>query len=298
MSRNSRYVEDVLSGLIDSHSHPAPSAMPREFDAAAGARDGWERLRMRAMVFKCHHHNTQMDVLAQQPLIADIPTEMIGAVALNSSVGGLNLAQVQMCLGLGGKVVYLPTVSSRRHIANHAEDQGFPATKVDVSVRQIDVIDDEGSVRPELLPIFDYIASQDAVLNAGHLHPDDSLACFVEAKGRGVSNLVLSHPDFVIEADPDRVSEFVGLGTMIEHELHMYDPGARMRWPLEQLLDWIRTVGPENTLIGSDLGQKGFPWPADAYVRVAEGLLDLGLAADDLRTIVHDNPRRLFGICD
>jgi len=288
----------ILDGLIDTHSHPAPSAMPREFDAASGARDGWEKLRMRAMVFKCHHHNTQMDVLAQRELLADIPTEVIGAVALNSSVGGLNLAQVQLCLGLGGRIVYLPTVSSGRHIDNHAESIGFPTTTVEVTTHRVEVLDADGRVEPELGPIFDLIAEHDAVLNGGHLHPDHMRPCFEEAKRRGVRRLVISHPDFVIGAEPAECHDFVDMGAMVEHELHMYDPGAKMRWPLEQLATWIRTLGAENTLLGSDLGQKGFPWPADAYIRVIDGLLELGIPEHDLRTIVHDNPRRLLGIDD
>lgn len=289
-------IENVLEGLIDTHCHPAPSAMPREFDAAAGARDGWNKLRMRAMVYKCHHHNTQMDVLAQRLLIDDIPTEVFGAVALNSSVGGLNLAQVQMCLGLGGKMVYLPTVSSRRHIDNQPEHSGFPRTTVEVTVEHVPVVDDAGVVVPALGPIFDTIATHGAVLNGGHLHPDDIRASFTAARSHGVEKFLVSHPDFVIEADPEECNEFTQMGAFIEHELHMYDPGAKMRWPLSQLKRWIDAVGVENTVIGSDLGQRGFPWPADAFIRVAEGLRSEGFSDDDLRTIFYENPRRLFTV--
>lgn len=288
-------VAQVLDGLVDVHCHSGPSPMPREFDHAGGARDGWERLRMRAVVAKCHHHNTQMDVLAQRSLLADIPTEVIGAVALNSTVGGLNLAQVQLCLGLGGKVVYLPTVSSGRHIDCHAENMGFPTPTVTVTAERIEVVRD-GEVVPQLYPIFDLIAEHDAVLNGGHLHPDDISACFALARERGVRKLVVSHPDFVIGADPEQCASYIEAGAMIEHELHMYDPGARMRWPVEQLMEWISALGPENTLIGSDLGQAGFPRPVDAFRRVAEALLDLGLPEKDLRRIVHDNPRELLSL--
>lgn len=291
-------VLEILDGLIDPHCHPSPSPMPREFDAATGARDGWERLHMRAMVNKCHHHNTQMDVLAQAKLLEDIPTEVFGAVALNTSIGGFNLAQVQMCLGLGGKIVYLPTVSSGRHIDNHAESIGFPTTTVKVTTSRLSVRTQTGEIVPELLPIFDVIAEHDAVLNGGHLHPDDIDLCFRAAKERGVTRLVVSHPDFVIDADPEQCRRFIDMGALVEHELHMYDPGAKMKWPLEQLKKWINVLGAENTLLGSDLGQKGFPWPVDAYIRVVEGLLEIGCPAEELRQIVHANPRRLFGIDD
>lgn len=288
-------IAKVLDGLVDTHCHSGPSPMPREFDHAGGARDGWERLRMRAVVAKCHHHNTQMDVLAQRSQLADIPTEVIGAVALNSTVGGLNLAQVQLCLGLGGKVVYLPTVSSGRHIDCHAENLGFPTPTVTLTADRIEVVRD-GAVVPELHPILDLVAEHGAVLNGGHLHPDDISACFDLAREKGVRKLVVSHPDFVIGADPKQCASYIEAGAMIEHELHMYDPGARMRWPVEQLMEWISALGPENTLIGSDLGQAGFPRPVDAFLRVTEALLDLGLPENDLRRIVHDNPRELLAL--
>lgn len=291
-------VLEVLDGLIDPHCHPGPSPMPREFDAAGGARDGWERLHMRAMVSKCHHHNTQMDVLAQAKLLEDIPTQVFGAVALNTSIGGFNVAQVQMCLGLGGKIVYLPTVSSGRHIDSHAEAIGFPTTTVKVTTSRLEVRGEDGKVVPELLPIFDLVAEYRAVLNGGHLHPEDIDLCFSAAKERGVEHMVISHPDFVIDAEPQKCQKFIDMGAMVEHELHMYDPGAKMKWPLEQLKHWIDTLGAENTLLGSDLGQKGFPKPVDGYIRVAEGLLELGVKPEDLRQIVYHNPRRLFEIED
>lgn len=56
-------IDQVLDGLIDMHCHSGPSPMPREFDHASGARDGWERLRMRALVAKCHHHNRSESVV-------------------------------------------------------------------------------------------------------------------------------------------------------------------------------------------------------------------------------------------
>ncbi len=287
----------ALTGLIDMHCHSGPSSMPREFDHAEGARDGWRRLQMRGMVAKCHHHNTQMDVLAQRAVLADIPTKVFGTVALNSTVGGLNLAQVQLCLGMGGKIIYLPTVSSGRHIDCHAENLGFPASTVTVSVARVEVVRN-GEPVPELHPIFDIIREREGVLNAGHLHPDDINICFALARDKGIRKLVVSHPDFVIGASHAKCASYIEAGAFIEHELHMYDPGARMRWPVEQLFEWISALGPEHTLIGSDLGQAGFPRPVDAFLRVAEALLDLGLPEKDLRRIVHDNPRELLGIGD
>jgi len=287
----------VLEGLIDMHCHSGPSPFPRRFDHAEAAADGWERLKMRGLVVKSHHHNTQMDVLSMAPRLAETPTRVFGAVALNSMVGGLNPHAVDMCLKMGGKVVYFPTISSGRHITCHPEHIGFPTPTVQIAADLVPVSVD-GELVPEAYVVLDRIAEAGAVLNGGHMHPDDIALVFAAAKERGIERLVVSHPDFVIGADPAQCRELVGLGAFVEHEMHMYDPGAKMQWPLEQLYEWISALGPENTILASDLGQQGFPTPVDAFLRVAEGLLDLGLSEKDLRRITQDNQAYLLGLDD
>jgi hypothetical protein len=43
-------ITSLLSGLVDMHCHSGPSPFPRRFDHVEAAQDGWQRLRMRAMV--------------------------------------------------------------------------------------------------------------------------------------------------------------------------------------------------------------------------------------------------------
>ena len=290
-------VVSALEGLIDMHCHSGPSPFPRRFDHADAAADGWERLRMRGLVVKSHHHNTQMDVLSMAPRLAATPTRVFGAVALNSMVGGINPSAVDMCLQMGGKVVYFPTISSGRHITCHPEHIGFPTPTVEIKAELVTVSID-GELVPEVATVLDKIAEAGAVLNGGHMHPDDIALVFAAANERGIERMVVSHPDFVIGADPAQCRDLVGLGAVVEHEMHMYDPGAKMQWPLEQLFEWISALGPENTILASDLGQQGFPTPVDAFLRVAEGLLDLGVSEKDLRRMTQDNQAFLLGLDD
>ena len=44
---------------------------------------------------------------------------MFGGIALNTQVGGLNPHAVNLCLAMGGRVVWLPTIASPGHIAHH-----------------------------------------------------------------------------------------------------------------------------------------------------------------------------------
>lgn len=290
-----RAIEGILSGLVDMHCHSGPSPFPRRFDHVEAAEDGAKRLQMRAMVVKSHHHNTVMDLLAMKDRLKNVTTEVFGGIALNNQVGGLNPYAVEMSLRMGGKVVWFPTFSSGRHIECHPEHAGFPTATADLNTERIDVTEN-GIPVPAVHTILDRIAESEAVLNGGHMYPDDIKAVFTLAKEKGIRRMVVSHPDFVIGADPAACREFVELGAYIEHEMHMYDPEASMKWDLIKLYDWISAIGPENTVLASDLGQATMPKPVDAFIRVAEGLLDLGLPEKDLQQMVRNNPSYLLNL--
>jgi len=74
----------------------------------------------------------------------------------------------------------------------------------------------------------------------------------------------------------------------------MYD--QERNFPFQTLLDWIDLIGPENTSLGSDLGQVGNPLPMEAFRRVVGQLLDSGIGEKDIRTMIVDNPVRLLGL--
>lgn len=285
----------VLDGLVDMHVHSGPSPFPRRFDHVEAARDG-ARIGMRAMVAKSHHHNTQMDVLAMKGRLADVTAQVFGGIALNSTVGGLNVHAVRMTLRMGGKVVWFPTISSGRHLDCHPEDGAFPTTTVPLTLERIDIVDGEGTIKPEAIEILDEIKEQQAVLNGGHMYPEYIKTLFGEAHERGLERMVVSHPDFVIGADPALCRELIELGAFIEHEVGMYDPEGTQKWDPKNLLTWIETLGPEHTVLASDFGQQANPKPVDAWLRVGEALLDLGLPEKDLRRMVRDNPSYLLNL--
>ncbi|GAB3157913.1 DUF6282 family protein [Amycolatopsis stemonae] len=290
-------IATVLDGLADMHVHSGPSPFPRRFDHVEAAQDG-ARIGMRAMVAKSHHHNTQMDILAMKGRLADVKAQAFGGIALNSTVGGLNVHAVRMCLRMGGKVVWFPTISSGRHIDCHPEDGAFPTTTVPLTLERIDIVDENGNLKPEAGEILDEIKEQGAVVNGGHMYPEYIRTLFQAAKERGITRMAVSHPDFVIGADPALCRELIELGAFVEHEVGMYDPEGTQKWDPKQLLTWIETLGPEHTVLASDFGQKANPKPVDAWLRVGEALLDLGLPEKDLRRMVRDNPGYLLNLDD
>jgi hypothetical protein len=289
----------VLDGAVDMHVHTHPSPFPRRIDAVEAAHRAADA-GMRAIVVKSHHHDTSIDVAALSAHgLSSSGVEVFGGIALNTQVGGLNPHAVNLCLAMGGRVVWFPTIASPRHIEREGAHHRlrFPKLAVDLKPEEpIDVWD--GSIlKPEVHEILRMIAEADAVLASGHMPPRSILAVFSAAREHGVRRLVVNHPNFVIEASRTEVRRMVELGALVEHSLCMYDEdSAFCNWAIDTLVEWIVWVGPEHSLLGSDLGQEDNPMPADSFRKICARLLAAGLTEPEVRMLVADNPARLLGL--
>jgi hypothetical protein len=257
------------------------------------------RIGMRAILIKSHHHNTVMDLLAMRDLLADAPTPAYGGVALNSEVGGINPSAVAVAIKMGGRAGWGPTVSAAQHIAAHSHDDGFPTAGSDLEEKVESVFDDTGKVSAETVRVTQLIAKADIMLSGGHLDVESQKALFATAKENGVRRILLHHPDFIVGASENDVEELLSYGAFVEHEMSMYHPGVPAPgWPITRLIDWIERVGPERTVIDSDLGQEGNPLPVDGYLYVTQQLLDHGISEKDVRQMMCHNTAYLLGLED
>ena len=294
-------VAKVLEGAVDLHVHPAPSPLPRRMDAADAARLAAET-GFAAIVVKSHHHSTVTDVLALESagLIDNGAPRVFGGVALNGAVGGLNAHAVDLALKMGGRIVWFPTIASPQHIAHHAAHPDLKFPKLAVQVRPeepIDVLDEQGKLKPEVYEILEMIHAAGAILASGHMAPDRITAVFEAAREIGIERMLVNHPNFVIEATYDDARHWASLGAVIEHSLCMYDDRSSFyHWDIDTLVKWIEAVGPERSTLGSDLGQMKNPYPTDSFRKIVGLLLDRGMPAHDVRRMVSDNPRALLAL--
>lgn len=295
---NEEIIDRLLHGAVDLHVHPFPSPFPRRFDILEAARHAGEA-GFRAIVVKSHHHSTATDVAALKPNGLDATgVDVFGAIALNSQVGGLNPAAVNMCLALGGRMVWFPTISSPSHLAHEEGELKFPTLAIPLMPETPnDVWAADGDLKPEVHAILALIKEAGAVLSAGHLPPRSVIAVLEAARAAGIERLVVNHPNFVIEASDDEVRRMIDLGAYIEHSLCMFDEESSFhQWPVDELVKWIRWVGPERTLLGSDLGQKNNPLPVDSYRKTIGRLLDSGVDEKEIRMMVATNGAGLLGL--
>jgi hypothetical protein len=286
----------VLDGTVDLHCHSGPSPFPRRLDHVEASHDG-ARINMRAILCKSHHHNTVMDLLAMRTPLTTAPTPMYGGVALNSEVGGINPSAVAVAINMGGRCVWGPTVSAAQHISAHSHDDGFPSATGNLYEQEVSIFDAAGDVSAETQLVTRLVADAGILLTGGHLDGESMKTFFKTASGNGVKRMLLHHPDFIVNASETDIDEMLGYGAFVEHELSMYHPGVSApQWPIERLVDWIQKIGPERTVLDSDLGQVGNPLPVDAYLLIVEQLLDHGISAADVRQMICRNTAYLLGL--
>ncbi|HEY3480854.1 MAG TPA: DUF6282 family protein [Streptomyces sp.] len=285
-------VDELLHGAVDLHTHPGPSPFPRRMSIMDAAADA-AAAGFRALVAKSHHHSMQTDILALETAgLQDLPVKVYGGVALNRTVGGLNPYAVELALRMGGRVVWFPTISSPAHLEFHAHNHssGFPVAGVPLRENEpISVLDEAGELTAATRDVLDVIAAESAVLNCGHLPATEIDVLIPGALEAGVTRIVVSHPEFVLGAGPDRIGRWARQGVFVEHCLAMLVGREPKAEPFGKIAEFHRAAGAGRTIFSSDLGQQGNPLPVTAYRRMVRALLDAGVGPADVKAMTGGN---------
>jgi len=170
--------------MTDLHTHAAPSLLPRHGDDRATVA-AERAVGFGTVVLKAHEGSTvERAALAGEGVY--------GGIVLNSPVGGANPDAVAVAARLGGRIVWMPTVSARTHKLGASS----PALSVHrgFELRQVDVLSVTGTLLPQWHDVLDVIAEHDLLLASGHLSADETVVLFREARRRGVHRLMVNHP--------------------------------------------------------------------------------------------------------
>lgn len=236
----------LIDDVTDLHVHGAPSLVARNAtDAETVAMNA--QVGVTLSVLKAHEGST-----AERASLCG--EGALGGIVLNSPVGGANPDAVEVNARLGGRIVWMPTVSSPAHI--RASDSPELEVHKSMRFRQVDVVDD-GVLREEWHDVLDVVAAHDLVLASGHLTCDEALVLFRAARQHGVERLLFTHPILpFLNWDPAVVDELVPLGVHLELAI-LPDILVGGRGPVSHdLLD----VYPHDMLVfGGDMGHADHP---------------------------------------
>ena len=114
-----------------------------------------------AFVVKDHYCPTMLSAYIAEKYVGDGSCRVFGGIALNNSVGGINLKAVDAAVAIGAKLVWMPTVSALRHkIMHSSKGVAFPANKgMSVAEKPIMYLQEDGSLQPQVLEVLDYLAA-------------------------------------------------------------------------------------------------------------------------------------------
>jgi len=270
-----------IEGAIDLHVHSAPDSIARALTAIETAQIA-RRYGMRAVLYKNHYVETATLAYLVSQVVPEVGA--YGGIALNRSVGGINAAAVeQMAAMTGGhgRIVWMPTVD--------AAQGPFAAT---VEAADILPVSREGELLPAVIAVLETIASLDLALATGHSSPQDSLLLVRAARNLGIDRIVITHPLGDLSLPKAIEQEVIALGALLEYPFGSIAPIGSTS--IDELVTRIRSVGAENVVLSTDLGQAGNPVPAAGFASGVQRLLDAGVTQREIDLMIRRNPARIL----
>ena len=291
----------LVRDAYDTHIHVAPDVMRRRIDDVSLARR-FHDVGMAGFVLKSHYVPTTERAEVVRAVVPQV--DVLGAITLNASVGGLNPVAVEIAGRQGASVVWLPTVdcANQRACQDAAPPGAIPPMWVQVQdelaeqgmlAPAISVVDDRGRMVPAMLDILSLIAKHDMVLATGHLSGDEIVATVEAARDLGVRRIVVTHPEFTSQRVPAEVQRRLAARGALMERCFTTPYTGKIGW--ETWYEHIRTVGPEHSVLSSDLGQPTNPPVEDGLALLADRLLQNGFSEDEIRLMAVVNSQRLVG---
>jgi hypothetical protein len=286
--------------LVDTHVHTAPDVVPRLMTDSEFARAA-DEAGYRAVVLKSHHTVTAARATMAQEHAAQ--TQIFGGAVLNlHATGGINPYAVQTALQLGAKVIWMPTFTAANQI-RYATEVGIKSGNLKrlgtIEGSGIAVLDEQGRPTEDVRKVLDLIADAGATLATGHISPAEIMQIVPEARGRGVRNVLITHPELLCVGlgidDQLRLAELSGV--WFERALSVTMPSGD-DVPIEQIADAVRTVGVASTVLATDFGQAHNMSPVEGLRHYIDTMRSLGFSQYDLELMTAHNPAAALAMDD
>src|SRR5262249_27957245 len=244
------------AGVIDMHVHSHPDVFGRNMDDIDVARLAQAR-GMRGIVLKNHISETASRAALVMKVVPGI--EGFGGVVLNSAVGGINPSAVEWMhriYGSRGKVVWLPTFESDKHVKTFVGPDAKGLT-----------VAPNGQVTPEMEAILKIVARENLILATGHVHPEEVIAVVRRGRELGVKNMIVTHALTTVPGlTMPQAKQAPDMGAVIR--ICFLQSLAGPNAPLPFLTHWtqvnaknvaqaVKEIGAKSLVVSTDLGQSG-----------------------------------------
>jgi len=287
-------MDEILKGAIDLHVHAGPSTAKREVDAAEMLKEAMAA-GYRAFVVKDHYFPTMMSAQLVEKHIGNGTCKVFGGIALNNSVGGINVKAVDVAHTMGAKIVWMPTVSAKQHIDGH-KGHFIGSGNSSVPEKPMVYIDEAGNLKPEVIELLEYLVQNpDIILATGHGSPKEIDALIRKATSMGVQKIMVNHPFYLIKASVDQIVEWAELGAYIELNACVFPPSKYGVTPYDIVKEILERISVHQLLIDSDFGQAGNGSPVQGILTFVNNLMkDLHVSKEDINIMLKENPAKLL----
>lgn len=289
---NTQSVNKLMAGAIDMHIHIGPeSRLKRKQDSLELARTAKDA-GMRAIVLKNREYGTVALALLTQKLVPELLT--FGSITLDNESGGLNPGAVLAWVRMGARVVWLPTATAANSKSKVLRSRGL-----DLPGEPQTVLDSKGKLLPVVNEIFSIVKEHDIALGTGHLAPNEVFVVVEAALKAGLKKVVVTHvlqPQLMdVILTNDEIVRLAKMGAFIEYSYWTCRNNIAITDPAV-LAASIKQVGAAHCILTTDFGQIDNP-PAPEGLRDFIGdLLEKGIPAADIETMVKTNPAKLLGL--
>ncbi|MBL4811051.1 MAG: hypothetical protein JKX69_01540 [Rhodobacteraceae bacterium] len=292
----SERIDALIHGAIDLHCHSGPSIMDRKLNHIEAAQEA-DAAGMRAIAYKDHYYGTTPAIrILKESVLADARIELIGGIVLNNSVGGFNPYAVEHDLKMGGRMIWMPTLSAANHMRYFHRSKFIGPGTTMRKHEALSVVDRRGNIIEAVQQVLETIAEYDGVLSAGHLHISEIWPLFEAARKAGITRLLVNHPMLFIGCTLADMTELAADGVYLEQCACMLIDCPGRHHTNAELHSFIEAAGVDQTILSSDLGQLTNPRPVEGFREVIEICLTLGYSDDDVRKMVSTNATKLLGL--
>lgn len=297
------YLEDeLLNGSTDLHGHCWPEFSLRmrgrvnDIEWARAARDAG----MRAIVMKSNVFPSVERAYLVSQAVSGI--NVFGGITLNTILGGLSPFAVEVTGELGGKMVWMPSWSSRNDLAKGGlflpRMKRFITTIGEVCASPEDgvtILNPQGQLLPVVEEILEIIKRYDMILASSHLTIEESLV-LAKAAQKAEVKFILTHAlNDRVNASIEQQKEIAATGGYIEHCYITVMP-MHQRLELKRIAECIKAVGPEHCVISTDANAAWNAPPPELMRMFIGSLLALGIDVAGIRKMAQENPAKLLGL--
>ncbi|MDF2882138.1 MAG: hypothetical protein K0R54_2695 [Clostridiaceae bacterium] len=287
----------ILKGIIDIHVHAGPSVANRALDAAEMLMEA-QRVGYAGFLVKDHYFPSILGTKMIEKHLGDGSCKVYGSMALNNSIGLFNLKALDTARQMDAKIIYFPTVSTKKHIDDHKKASFVGSGKASIQESPVVYVDEEGNMDPAAIEVLKYMAEYDMVLGTGHGSLWEIEHLVGKAVELGVKRILVNHPHYNVDASYEQMAKWAKLGVYIELNVCVFKGGSKIG-TVDDIVakEMIDACGVENIILDTDMGQYGNGSPVEGmynFINLLER--EFGITEEEINIMAKKNPAKLLNI--